>query len=454
MESGNSGNKQAAWLKWLFFGALFTTLLMFFMHFALVRFGVFSDGLGYYAPLRSAVFDKDLDVTNEYTYYARSASHFGGGIRWTDPIPRYSKYTIGMGLILSPFFIAGHFLAVLLKHMGVNLLTDGLSWPYELLYCLGSILFGIAGLLICYAGAKKQYGRWPAALAVAGVWFASPLTYYLSIESSMSHALSQFFVSLFLYLCLFSQWEHSVKRQLLTGAVLGLAALVRPQNILFSIVPFCILMFRKETEGTFPKKLRTLLIMALTAAAVIAIQILVYKIQYGTVFTSPYLGEGKDAGMDGSFDWLHPKIIPVLFSGFHGLFSWHPILLVAGAGMLLSCFSSFRRNMPLLIAFLVQVYLVASWYCWYQGTCFGGRMFCNCTFVFVMGLAFLWSHCRTRIMNAAAIAVTTFLILWNFSLMLQLESGMIPADKPVAFSTITENHIRVIPTFINHLFKR
>ncbi|MDP8219408.1 MAG: hypothetical protein P9M03_11860 [Candidatus Theseobacter exili] len=454
MEISKINNNQEFWIKLIFFIAALITLLVFIGHFSLVRFGVFSDGLGYYAPLRSLFFDGNLNVSDEYTFYSQSASHFGGGIRWTYPIPQYSKYTIGMGLILSPFFIIGHFIAVLLKTIGLNILTNGLTWPYELLYCLGSIFFGLAGLFICYKGARLRYGPWAASLAVIGIWFASPLTYYLSIESSMSHALSQFLISLFLYLCLFTSWENRISKQIYLGIVLGLAALVRPQNILFSVVPFLFLLFQKQSKDTAVKRIRSLFIVGIATLIVISIQTIVYQIQYGTVLTSPYLGEGKATGLGSSFDWLHPKIFSVLFSGFHGLFIWHPLLLIAVAGLLFCSLKFSKKDIILLIAFILQVYLTASWYCWYQGTCFGGRMFCNCVFIFVMGLAFLWSKCNTRLMKSIAITITAFFILWNFSLMLQLKSGMIPADKPVAFSMIAVNHFKVIPAFARHIFNR
>ena len=129
-------------------------LAVFLTHFSLVRFGIYSDGLGYFAPLRSLIFDKDLIVTNEYEYFASTSSYFGGGIRWTDPIPVHSKYTIGMGLALSPFFILGHLCTLVLNFFGQDIPVNGLSWPYELFYCLGSFLFGITGFIICYKGAK------------------------------------------------------------------------------------------------------------------------------------------------------------------------------------------------------------------------------------------------------------------------------------------------------------
>ncbi|MBN1269456.1 MAG: hypothetical protein JXB04_07710, partial [Kiritimatiellae bacterium] len=136
--------------------ALAVTLLAFGVHFGLVGFGVYSDGLGYYAPLRSLVFDHDLRVDDEYAYFAGTASAFGGGARFAGRPPEYSVYPIGMGLVLSPFFGLGHLFTLALRGLEPDMALDGYAWPYEFFYCIGSILFGVAGLMLCYAAMKKR----------------------------------------------------------------------------------------------------------------------------------------------------------------------------------------------------------------------------------------------------------------------------------------------------------
>ena len=87
------------WIKRLFFLGTAITLLIFALNFYLVGFGVYGDGIGYYTPLRSLVFDGNLQVADEYEFLSQSASRFGGGIRVTVPIPEYSQYTLGTGLL-------------------------------------------------------------------------------------------------------------------------------------------------------------------------------------------------------------------------------------------------------------------------------------------------------------------------------------------------------------------
>ncbi|MEB3160752.1 MAG: hypothetical protein VKL20_04760, partial [Synechocystis sp.] len=83
-------------LKWYFWGAIAVTLAVFLLKFRVTGFGVFGDGLGYYTPLRSLLFDGNLRVDNEYQYYADTADQFRSSPRVFGPIPEYSKYTLGL----------------------------------------------------------------------------------------------------------------------------------------------------------------------------------------------------------------------------------------------------------------------------------------------------------------------------------------------------------------------
>ena len=461
-------------VKTIFAMAIAVTVTLFLVNFALVGFGVFGDGMGYYAPLRSLLFDGDLKVFNEYEAFSQTVSRFGGGIRvdLQKPIPEYSKYTLGLGLILAPFFGLGHLFALILQGLGLKVATNGLSWPYELFYCLGSISFAILGFILIYLTLRQWFSGWAALLAVIGVWFASALTFYITIESSMSHAVSMGLISSLFYLCLTTDWLKRTKIQILIGLVLGLATLVRPQDILFAIVPLLILAFERSQQLSKMVQLKTpsqkflawlkferheLAALAWIGLGIILLiipQILVYIWQFGGLANIPYFQEGTAEGQGGSFNGLQPEIWNVLFSGFHGLFSWHPLLFVAIIGIVQLTFKKPALGWTLLVPFLLQVYLVASWWCWWQGSSFGGRMFASCSFIFAFGLASLWDQRVSDRQRAWAIAITGFFIGWNGLLILQYKTAMIPSEADVPMTQIILNQAKVIPFFIDHILGR
>ncbi|MGK7933349.1 MAG: hypothetical protein AB4041_18215 [Microcystaceae cyanobacterium] len=453
------------WIKRTFILCSLITVGIFLLNFYLVGFGVYGDGTGYYAPMRSLVFDGDFKVTNEYEFYANSASKFGGGVRTTYPLPDYSKYTIGLGLILSPFFFIGHLFTLLSNTLGFPIEANGLTWPYELFYCLGSIAFGIVGLIFCYQAANRFFSSTAALIALVGVWFGSPLTFYLTIESSMSHGVSQGLISIFLYLSITTVWLKQRFLQILLGLILGLSVLVRPQNGLFLTVPLLLGLFEPLWfEPITLKKLKKAILNPTYLTAILIIlgvtffvqlpQFFVYLSQYETIGNIPYLREGADEGYGASFNWLQPKLFSVLFSGFRGLFIWHPLLLLGIIGLILSF-----RQFPLIagslgVAFCLQVYLISSWWSWWQGASFGGRMFSNCTFIFVFGLAALWDYLQRKSKFLIPLALTLCLILWNGLLVLQYESGLIPPEEAISIKQLMLNQFTAIPYFINHVFNR
>ena len=461
-------NLGKGWVTKLFWVGVIITLAIFLLNFALVGFGVYGDGIGYYTPLRSLIFDGDLQIYDEYEYLSHSASNFGGGVRVDKAIPQYSKYTLGLGLVLSPFFVLGHFATLVVNALGIKVDPNGLTWSYELFYCLGSIILGIVGLIVCYKAARLFFSQSASILAIAGIWFASPLSFYLTLETSMSHAVSQFLISIFLYICVATVWVKQRRQQILLGLFLGLGTLVRPQNILFAIVPINMIVWKiidrviksnkigkdNPWKGIKYPDIASLVVIGLVACLMQLPQILIYQWQYSSFSRIPYLEEGGAGGYGSSFNWIQPQISNVLFSGHRGLFFWHPILFLGIIGLILV-----YKKLPILVtsfflAFGLQVYLVASWWCWWQGSSFGGRMFTNCSLIFVWGLAAFWDSLLWKQSRLIGVGVTLFLMGWNALLVLQYESGMIPSEDAVTIRDILHNQLFAIPHFMNHIFSR
>jgi hypothetical protein len=416
--------------------------------------GIFSDGIGYYAPLRSIAFDGNLEVSNEYQYFAETVSNLSGESRWPFPIPRFSKYTIGVAAVLSPFFLLGHLFALLLQRVGVPIAANGLSWPYELFYSMGSAILGICGMYLAYRAAKARVGVFAAAIAVAGIWFASSLFYYVVVVPSMSHAVSQFLVSAFLYLALTQDWLGQTRPRVLMGLTLGLACLVRPQDVLFGVVPLCLILLKWRSERRVaPRDLIALCWIGCAVALAAMLQLFVYKIQFRELAQIPYVVEGAAIQRRMASALRGPRLGSVLFWGSGGLFAWHPMVLLAVVGAFLSI-RRHKESIALLLAFLLQACLIASWYAGWQGASFGGRMFSSCSLIFVMGLASLWSHAGRSRSRLLVVLLTLACVVWNLLLTLQYAARMIPAGDMFPTGQIIENQFEALPLFLERFMPR
>ena len=468
-------------LKHCFLIAIAVTLGIFLLKFFVTGFGVYGDGLGYYTPLRSLLFDGDLRVDNEYSYYAETAGQFNSSPRVFGPIPEYSKYTVGLGMVLLPFFVLGHLVALILHQFNSAIPINGMSWPYELFYCLGSVSLGITGLALSYRFARHYFSHISCLLAVGGIWFASPLSYYLFLEVSMSHAVSAFLIALFLYGIFTKPWLTNGHWQIILGLAIAFAAWVRPQDVLFFLAPILVSAIRFETQllsnqqpglttisaihwgkisqtifiNVTKRKFWQPLLVMLTVTVLMQIpQLLIYLWQYGGIERIPYLEEGQATGHGGSFNWLQPSLWQVLFSGHRGLFIWHPITLLAMVGLVLGWRLLPRLKTILLVTFLAQVYFISAWWSWWQGASVGGRMFSNCTFLFVFGIASFWQKFSRQRWQKWAVFVTAFFAFWNMLIVLQYQSGMIPPEAPVTLVELYQNQFKVIPFFVSHLLEK
>jgi hypothetical protein len=295
----------------------------------------------------------------------------------------------------------------------------------------------------------------------------------------MSHNVSALLVALFLYGIFTKPWLTNWHWQVYLGLAIAMAAWVRPQDVLFLLAPIlmgAILIEREHARTNFQaeksvalpnisvKSLckiiiqraywQPLLVMLTVAVLMQLPQIFIYLWQYGGIGKIPYLEEGQASGHGGSFNWLQPALWQVLFSGYRGLFTWHPITLVSIIGLGLTWRLLPRLNSILLITFLAQVYFIASWWSWWQGASVGGRMFANCTFLFVFGLASLWQKNPSRQWQKWGLGITIFLIFWNLLIIMQYQSAMIPPEAPITLRELYQNQFRIIPFFINHLLNK
>ena len=163
-------------------------------------------------------------------------------------------------------------------------------------------------------------------------------------------------------------------------------------------------------------------------------QFIVWKILYGKFILYSYSGEG--------FNFFSPHLLDTLFSAYHGLISWTPVVLPALIGMGLFCRKQPKIGAVFLTAFALQWYLNASWGCWWFGVSFGNRAYISCSFIFATGLAALLSE--TQKWAQAVRFISIVLIGWNLLFIYQYTLGMLPHNEPVVWKQVLINQYKVI----------
>lgn len=413
-----------------------------------------ADEIEYFSYLRSLVFDNDLEFGNEYQHFYDRDPEGLAGFKATflgrrEPLTgRHINFgPVGSAILWSPFYLLAHAGVLAARALGLGVAADGLSAPYMAAACYASALYGFLGLLLVH-DALVRFGRFPepsASWAVAGLWLASPVVYYMTLAAAFSHAASLFAVSLLIWLWLRARESGggSLRDFAAIGAVGGLAGLVREQDALYLVVPGAHLAWETLRRRDWGEGLARFAALGGAAAVVFLPQLLVYK-----TLTGAY---GPSKMVSGKLDATSPHSLDVLFDPGHGLFAWSPLLLVAAAGLGFAL--ARRRETPVVllgIAFLLQVWINGALSTWTQAGAFGSRRFVSATPVFAWGLAALLAAALPRAGQAVTAAALALFVWWNLSLIVQF--GLKLMDRQgLEWPKVAVNQVVEVPPRLAHV---
>lgn len=400
----------------VFFSLAIIFLSIFFLR---PSWQVGGDGYGYYAYLRSIYFDHNLNFENEMRQFDEMYGTHTLESRAT-PIGRTGNpFAVGWSILYAPFFI----LALILSKLGnfsdtFSLL--GYNFPFQFFIGLGTIFYSVWGLIFLYKTLRKIFSEASSQLVSAVMIFASPLIFYIIYEPSMAHGVSFFALSFLFYEAIKIYKKENISRK--EAAILGIAAclsfLVRWQNLIFIVMPLLIL-YRKKA------KISHFFIFLVPILTAVFLQIIFFKVLYGSFFVIPQ-GSG--------FLTFNFKIFQFLFSGYHGLFFWHPIFLLGVIGLVLSYKKDKFLFYVLSIPLMGQALINSGLSDWFGGSSFGSRRMVGSLFIFAYGLAFLFDFVKNKskkICSKVLVAVLIILSGWNYILMIASSRGFLSLDKPL-----------------------
>lgn len=394
------------------------------------------DGNYYYAYLRSLVFDHDLELNNDYGLLG---DQFNAGIHPETKQAR-NVFTVGPALFWLPLVPVAELGQSLSHALGApEARLDGTESLYQRSVLFGSVLAGLITTALGLALARRITDPGLATLSAIGLCLGSPLIWYMLRQPSFSHAIDSCAIALFAGTWLVSFGVHTTLRWLGIGALLGLAMLVRPQNVTHALLPlgeWLLLSFSLARARDLRGLLRAVghgFLFVFTALLVAAPLFLIWRRMYGGFVLVP---------QGASFmDWANSRWDATLFASRGGLFAFHPLLLVGALGLV--ALASLRRfGRPLrvlacmsLLVLGVQAFINGAANDWWGGWAFGGRRFLSCTLYLMLGLAtalelvrgFATRHTRGFIQSVVAAGLLA-VALYNRSLGDDFMHGHMPPD--------------------------
>jgi hypothetical protein len=380
-----------------------------------------SDGLGYYAWLRSLLLDGDWDFDNEFDAHNVIGDYVPPAAERTELGRRANPWSIGPACVWSVVVAPAH---GLLRILPSPWPADGYSLPYQLLVGMTTLLVSFAGLGFLYGICRHFTDPGVSALTAALVTLGTSLVYYNTLEGSMAHGVATTAVAGLVWYWLRTFGSPRPGRWLLLGVLLGFVAVMRWQLAALAVLPVGEALLQRQWRPA---------VGLLGAVAGFFPQMLAWKCVYGHWLIAP---------LSVAHNWLQPAWDQVLFTQNRGLFYWTPLTLLAVVG----CVRAARTPAIglLLAAFLVQVYVLASVSGTgvYLGVAFGFRQLTEALVLLAPGLAMLLAASRrTRLLVGG---VGCLLVLWNLFLLCQYRYGWIPANAGADPATLLANAARLV----------
>lgn len=434
-----------------------TLILLFLISLPLVNPWVRGDGVGYYAYARAFVINHNLrfeqDWLNANPSFRNGRLDAKGTIRadqYTSTGYLDNHFTIGPALIWIPFLEAAHLTVLCTDHFGAKIPLTGYSWPYVDTMAVVSALAGFLGLFISYKLSRKYFpARW-AFIAALGIWFASSLPVYMYFNPSWSHAQSALTVALFLWYWDRTRGSRALPQWIILGFIGGLMMDMYYPNALYLIaivVEFCVQLkvWARSAARSIRLKQGIVAYVLFAGALLLAFSptLITRRIIYGGIFKTGYEGANM-------WHFGNPSLGRVLLSTDHGLFSWTPLLFLAGIGLVFLLLRDRTIGAAAIVLSVAFYYLICSYQNWDGISSFGNRFFISLTPIFVLGLAALLTayeracHNRAVAASSAALILVMF-ALWNFGLIFQWGMHLIPERGTFSWSEMASNQFRVVP---------
>jgi len=322
----------------------------------------FADIWIYYSYLPATFVEKDYklqflsnpDAANRHMYSYTTAPNEG----------RVIKTSMGIAIMYSPFFFIAHALA---EKTGYK--ADGYTVPYAFALLISCVFYLAFGFFFLRALLLKYFKDKIVAITLIIIGVATNLLWYAIRSAPMSHGYSFALFCVFLYLM--EKWHEKQGWGITVfiGLITGLISLIRPTNglivIVFLLYNITKLKDIKPRVQLFLKNYWKIIVMIIGVFLVWLPQLLYWKSITGEWFFYSYTDE--------RFFFNDPKFLLVLFSFKKGWLIYTPTMLFAiiGIGMLWK--TNTKYFYPVLLFFIINLYIISCWWCWWYGGGFGMR---------------------------------------------------------------------------------
>jgi hypothetical protein len=385
------------------------------------------DGHLMYLMARSTALDGDWRFDNDL-------ARFGDPwrARTTATGRKAIPHPIGPALVWTPLIWIAEGGAVIANLLGAAIPLHGYTLWHQRFVFLSSAVFACAAVLLgAWLARRLLGGAWAATYGAVAVLLGTPLTYYATYMPSYSHAMDALACGGFLFAWAVTLGRRDRRRWLALGALLGIAALIRVQELAMGIVVVIEVGAQTVRGRGRWREVAGWWLGGAAALAVTLAMLVPQLVEWHLVF-------GKALGLPQGprFTRLDaPMLAEVLFAPRNGWFSTTPIAYAAVLGLFVMPRRARLVAAGLLAAVVLQVALNSTVFDWWGGAALGQRRMCNVTLPLVVGLAsLLWRagqlarRLPVAARHAIALAILGPMVAWNLMRVGGLRAGLAAPD--------------------------
>jgi hypothetical protein len=395
-------------------------LSLFFINKPWQRNLIVNDVVSYYSYLPATFIYHDLTLK-----FSEKDAFFADKF-WPHTAPngnKVIKMSMGLSIMYAPFFFLAHLIAPLF-----DCPRDGYSLPYQVCLSLSCLFYLLLGLFYLRKILILYFTEGVVMLTIISVYLGSNLFWYSTTSDGlMSHGYLFSILCVFIYQVISWHRVPALKHAILTGLTGGLLTLIRPTMILCFLFFILFEVYNKETFiakiRLFKKHIPHLLLVVVFSFLILFPQLCYWKYTTGQWFFYSYIGE--------KFYFQQPHLIEGLFGFRKGWLLYTPIMAFAVIGLI--CL--WRKMQFIFLAvsapFLISIYVIFSWWCWWYGGSFGQRPMVDFYGMLALPMACFYQQIFTQVKLVSKIVVATLivlLILLNLFQMYQYDNEMIHYD--------------------------
>ncbi|MBP7801546.1 MAG: hypothetical protein KA109_08005 [Saprospiraceae bacterium] len=311
-----------------------------------------------YHDLKNLDFKPGLDEqyypsSSPYQSYTHTSGH------------QVMKYTCGLAILYSPFFLLAHILALLFGWP-----ADGYSSIYQFFISLGGLVYALIGLVFFRRLLLRYFDDLVTAVVLAILVFATNYFDYASITGAMSH---NYLFTLYasILICIDQFYKSGSKKWFfITCFIMGLMVLIRPTEVLSKIllVAWGVSSWSglKERVQFYFSRIPMVVYGVILWAICPLIQGIYWKYVTGEWLVYSYQEQG--------FSWLEGHhILQGVLSYRAGWLVYTPIMILSLLGLIYLWIRAAGMRWVLTAFILGSLYLTFAWDEWTYGGSLGQR---------------------------------------------------------------------------------